>query len=45
MSAYADAGATTVVVQPAEDDPDVDATIRRAAEARALVRSGGATAG
>lgn len=45
MSAYAEAGATTVVVQPAEDDPDVDATIRRAAEARALVRSGGATAG
>jgi alkanesulfonate monooxygenase SsuD/methylene tetrahydromethanopterin reductase-like flavin-dependent oxidoreductase (luciferase family) len=36
ITAYAEAGATTVVIQPAEDDPDVDATIRRAGEAKAL---------
>jgi alkanesulfonate monooxygenase SsuD/methylene tetrahydromethanopterin reductase-like flavin-dependent oxidoreductase (luciferase family) len=37
ISEYADAGATTVVVQPAPDDPDVHATIRLAAAARALL--------
>jgi alkanesulfonate monooxygenase SsuD/methylene tetrahydromethanopterin reductase-like flavin-dependent oxidoreductase (luciferase family) len=37
MTDYADAGATTVVVQPAENDPDVDATIRRIAAARGLL--------
>jgi alkanesulfonate monooxygenase SsuD/methylene tetrahydromethanopterin reductase-like flavin-dependent oxidoreductase (luciferase family) len=34
---YADAGATTVVVQPAPDEPDMDATIRLAAAARELL--------
>jgi alkanesulfonate monooxygenase SsuD/methylene tetrahydromethanopterin reductase-like flavin-dependent oxidoreductase (luciferase family) len=34
IQAYADAGATTVAMQPAPDDPDVDATIRLAAAAR-----------
>jgi alkanesulfonate monooxygenase SsuD/methylene tetrahydromethanopterin reductase-like flavin-dependent oxidoreductase (luciferase family) len=38
MAEYADAGATTVVVQPAEDDPDVDATIRLTGQARELFR-------
>jgi alkanesulfonate monooxygenase SsuD/methylene tetrahydromethanopterin reductase-like flavin-dependent oxidoreductase (luciferase family) len=37
MGRYADAGATTVVMQPAPDDPDVDATIRVTGEARALL--------
>jgi alkanesulfonate monooxygenase SsuD/methylene tetrahydromethanopterin reductase-like flavin-dependent oxidoreductase (luciferase family) len=34
IRAYADAGATTVAMQPAPEDPDVDATIRLAASAR-----------
>jgi hypothetical protein len=38
MQEYADAGATTVVVEPAGDDPDVAATIRLAGAARALLR-------
>jgi alkanesulfonate monooxygenase SsuD/methylene tetrahydromethanopterin reductase-like flavin-dependent oxidoreductase (luciferase family) len=37
ISAYADAGATTVVVQPAPEDPDVAATIRLAGSARAML--------
>jgi alkanesulfonate monooxygenase SsuD/methylene tetrahydromethanopterin reductase-like flavin-dependent oxidoreductase (luciferase family) len=37
ISEYADAGATTVVMQPAPDDPDVDATIRVTGEARAAL--------
>jgi alkanesulfonate monooxygenase SsuD/methylene tetrahydromethanopterin reductase-like flavin-dependent oxidoreductase (luciferase family) len=37
ISEYADAGATTVVMQPAPDDPDVDATIRLTGEARAAL--------
>jgi alkanesulfonate monooxygenase SsuD/methylene tetrahydromethanopterin reductase-like flavin-dependent oxidoreductase (luciferase family) len=35
IQAYADAGATTVVMQPAGDDPDVAATIRLAGAAKA----------
>jgi alkanesulfonate monooxygenase SsuD/methylene tetrahydromethanopterin reductase-like flavin-dependent oxidoreductase (luciferase family) len=34
IQAYADAGATTVAMQPAADDPDVDATIRLAGDAK-----------
>jgi alkanesulfonate monooxygenase SsuD/methylene tetrahydromethanopterin reductase-like flavin-dependent oxidoreductase (luciferase family) len=34
---FAAAGATTVVLQPAEDDPDLDATLRLAADARGIV--------
>jgi alkanesulfonate monooxygenase SsuD/methylene tetrahydromethanopterin reductase-like flavin-dependent oxidoreductase (luciferase family) len=37
ISAYADAGATTVVIQPEEDDPDVAKRIRVAGEAKALL--------
>ena len=39
VSALAQAGATTVVLQPAGDDPDVAATIRLAADVRAVLRS------
>jgi alkanesulfonate monooxygenase SsuD/methylene tetrahydromethanopterin reductase-like flavin-dependent oxidoreductase (luciferase family) len=35
---YADAGATTVVMQPESDDPDVDATIRVTGAARAQLQ-------
>jgi alkanesulfonate monooxygenase SsuD/methylene tetrahydromethanopterin reductase-like flavin-dependent oxidoreductase (luciferase family) len=38
ISEYADAGATTVVMQPASDDPDVDSTIRITGEARAQLQ-------
>jgi len=34
------AGATTVILQPTGDDPDVAATVRLAADARAALRSG-----
>jgi hypothetical protein len=37
INEYTDAGATTVVIQPAPDDPDVDATIRLTGEARAAL--------
>jgi 5,10-methylenetetrahydromethanopterin reductase len=37
---FAAAGATTVVLQPAGDDPDVAAVIRLAGAARALLQSG-----
>jgi alkanesulfonate monooxygenase SsuD/methylene tetrahydromethanopterin reductase-like flavin-dependent oxidoreductase (luciferase family) len=37
---FAAAGATTVILQPTGDDPDVAATIRLAADARAALRSG-----
>jgi alkanesulfonate monooxygenase SsuD/methylene tetrahydromethanopterin reductase-like flavin-dependent oxidoreductase (luciferase family) len=40
IQAYADAGATTVAMQPAPDDPDVDATIRLAAAARSRLDGG-----
>jgi alkanesulfonate monooxygenase SsuD/methylene tetrahydromethanopterin reductase-like flavin-dependent oxidoreductase (luciferase family) len=36
---FADAGATTVVLQPTAADPDTEATMMLAAEARALLRS------
>jgi alkanesulfonate monooxygenase SsuD/methylene tetrahydromethanopterin reductase-like flavin-dependent oxidoreductase (luciferase family) len=39
VSALAQAGATTVVLQPAGDDPDVAATIRLAGDVRAVLRS------
>ena len=39
IRAFAAAGATTVVLQPTGDDPDVQATIRLGAEARAVLRS------
>ncbi len=38
MAGYAEAGATTVVLQPTEDDPDVDATIQLTGQARAILR-------
>jgi alkanesulfonate monooxygenase SsuD/methylene tetrahydromethanopterin reductase-like flavin-dependent oxidoreductase (luciferase family) len=41
IRAFAAAGATTVVLQPAGDDPDVAATIRLAGAARAELRGGG----
>jgi alkanesulfonate monooxygenase SsuD/methylene tetrahydromethanopterin reductase-like flavin-dependent oxidoreductase (luciferase family) len=37
VRAFAQAGATTVVLQPAGDDPDVDSTLRLAAAARAII--------
>ena len=37
---FAAAGATTVILQPTGDDPDVAATVRLAADARAALRSG-----
>ena len=40
IRAFAAAGATTVVLQPTGDDPDVAATIRLAAAARTVLRSG-----
>jgi 5,10-methylenetetrahydromethanopterin reductase len=40
IRAFADAGATTVVLQPTGDDPDLAATVRLAADARAALRSG-----
>jgi 5,10-methylenetetrahydromethanopterin reductase len=40
IRAFADAGATTVILQPTGDDPDVTATVRLAADARAALRSG-----
>jgi alkanesulfonate monooxygenase SsuD/methylene tetrahydromethanopterin reductase-like flavin-dependent oxidoreductase (luciferase family) len=39
---FAAAGATTVILQPTGDDPDVAATVRLAADARAALRSGSA---
>jgi alkanesulfonate monooxygenase SsuD/methylene tetrahydromethanopterin reductase-like flavin-dependent oxidoreductase (luciferase family) len=39
IRAFAAAGATTVVLQPTGDDPDVQATIRLGAEARAVLHS------
>jgi alkanesulfonate monooxygenase SsuD/methylene tetrahydromethanopterin reductase-like flavin-dependent oxidoreductase (luciferase family) len=39
IRAFADAGATTVVLQPPGDDPELDATLRLAAEAAQIVRS------
>jgi alkanesulfonate monooxygenase SsuD/methylene tetrahydromethanopterin reductase-like flavin-dependent oxidoreductase (luciferase family) len=38
VRSFADAGATTVVLQPTAADPDVAATIRLAAAARAILR-------
>jgi alkanesulfonate monooxygenase SsuD/methylene tetrahydromethanopterin reductase-like flavin-dependent oxidoreductase (luciferase family) len=35
IRAYADAGATTIVLQPTPDDPDIEGTIALAAAARA----------
>jgi alkanesulfonate monooxygenase SsuD/methylene tetrahydromethanopterin reductase-like flavin-dependent oxidoreductase (luciferase family) len=40
IRAFAAAGATTVVLQPAGDDPDVAAVIRLAGAARARLRAG-----
>jgi 5,10-methylenetetrahydromethanopterin reductase len=40
IRAFADAGATTVVLQPTADDPDLAATVSLAADARAALRSG-----
>jgi alkanesulfonate monooxygenase SsuD/methylene tetrahydromethanopterin reductase-like flavin-dependent oxidoreductase (luciferase family) len=42
LRAFADAGATTIILQPAGDDPDLAATIGLAAEARAALRSSSA---
>jgi alkanesulfonate monooxygenase SsuD/methylene tetrahydromethanopterin reductase-like flavin-dependent oxidoreductase (luciferase family) len=42
---FAAAGATTVVLQPAGDDPDVAATIQLAGAARAVLHGGAARAG
>ena len=42
IRAFADAGATTVVLQPTTADPDLVATVRLAADARAALRSGSA---
>jgi 5,10-methylenetetrahydromethanopterin reductase len=39
IRAFAAAGATTVVLQPTGDDPDVAATIRLAGDARAVLHS------
>jgi 5,10-methylenetetrahydromethanopterin reductase len=38
VRAFAAAGATTVVLQPAGDDPNLDSTLRLAADARNVVR-------
>jgi alkanesulfonate monooxygenase SsuD/methylene tetrahydromethanopterin reductase-like flavin-dependent oxidoreductase (luciferase family) len=40
VRSFARAGATTVVLQPTADDPDVAATIRLAAAARTVLRNG-----
>jgi alkanesulfonate monooxygenase SsuD/methylene tetrahydromethanopterin reductase-like flavin-dependent oxidoreductase (luciferase family) len=40
IRSFAAAGATTVILQPTGDDPDVAATVRLAADARAALRSG-----
>ena len=40
IGAYARAGATTVVLQPTADDPDVAETIRLAGQARTALRAG-----
>jgi alkanesulfonate monooxygenase SsuD/methylene tetrahydromethanopterin reductase-like flavin-dependent oxidoreductase (luciferase family) len=40
IRAFAAAGATAVILQPTGDDPDVAATVRLAADARAALRSG-----
>ena len=39
IGSFSRAGATTVVLQPTADDPDVAATIRLAADARTVLRS------
>jgi alkanesulfonate monooxygenase SsuD/methylene tetrahydromethanopterin reductase-like flavin-dependent oxidoreductase (luciferase family) len=39
IRSFAEAGASTVVLQPTADDPDVAATIRLAANARAALLS------
>jgi len=44
VRAFAGAGATTVVLQPTAEDPDVAATIRLAAAARTVLRDDGAVA-
>ena len=44
IRAFAAAGATTVILQPTGDDPDVAATVRLAADARAALRSGSGAA-
>lgn len=41
IQAYGDAGATTVALQPAGDDPSLDATIDLIVKARTLLYSGG----
>ena len=41
IRSLADAGATTVVLQPTGTDPDPEATMMLAAEARTLLRAGG----
>ncbi|MDX6396194.1 MAG: hypothetical protein QOJ73_7257 [Streptosporangiaceae bacterium] len=38
VRAFAAAGATTVVLQPAGDEPDIDSILRLAAEARTIIR-------
>jgi alkanesulfonate monooxygenase SsuD/methylene tetrahydromethanopterin reductase-like flavin-dependent oxidoreductase (luciferase family) len=38
VHSFAEAGATTVILQPTADDPDVAATIQLAAQARSLLR-------
>jgi alkanesulfonate monooxygenase SsuD/methylene tetrahydromethanopterin reductase-like flavin-dependent oxidoreductase (luciferase family) len=39
VRAFAAAGATTVVLQPDGEDPDVESTLRLAADARAIIRA------
>jgi len=39
VRAFAAAGATTVVLQPAGDEPDIDSTLHLAAEARTIIRN------
>lgn len=39
VRAFAVAGATTVVLQPDGEDPDVESTLRLAADARAIIRA------
>jgi alkanesulfonate monooxygenase SsuD/methylene tetrahydromethanopterin reductase-like flavin-dependent oxidoreductase (luciferase family) len=38
IHSFAEAGATTVILQPTSDDPDVTMTVKLAAEARSLLR-------
>ena len=40
IRAYAEAGATTVALQPTPDDPDIEGTLALAAAARAQLRGG-----